>query len=261
MRQVSTFESRGGITFGRPVSSISTREALLHTMIGRLRRLGQLLSRPQTKGLILAISLLAFEIFNFSTSRYALDSFLGNASFAGLTWATILAVAFCAIDFGGLIYLYGPERIQGGRNEAWYLLGAWLLGATISALMTWWTVSLILSNRESGFIFMNRSEMLHYVPMFVALAVWMIRLLFIRILSSAGNLLIRPVGARGVLKTQPPIVRSRLRPQPAVTMTGSKLHDVPLTTNELPAFLLKTWAGVDPESDRIRPGTRGSIIA
>src|SRR5690554_4622541 len=37
-------------------------------------------------GLLLAVALLAFEIFNFDTTRYALTDLLGNASFSNVRW-------------------------------------------------------------------------------------------------------------------------------------------------------------------------------
>jgi hypothetical protein len=45
-------------------------------------------------GVILVIALVAFEIFNFDTTRYALESLLGEVTFLGLSWAVILAIAF-----------------------------------------------------------------------------------------------------------------------------------------------------------------------
>ena len=47
----------------------------------------------------------AFEIFNFDTTEFALQSYW-EASFLGLQWATILAIAFCAIDFAGLARIF-----------------------------------------------------------------------------------------------------------------------------------------------------------
>jgi hypothetical protein len=46
-------------------------------------------------GGILLIALLAFEIFNYSTTEFALRDILGDLRFAGSRWATILAIAFC----------------------------------------------------------------------------------------------------------------------------------------------------------------------
>ena len=93
-------------------------------------------SRKVIIGIILVVALVAFEIFNFDTTRFALNSILGEVSFVGITWATILAIAFCAIDFAGLARLFTPERGANEPKEIWYLMGAWLLGATMNAVMT-----------------------------------------------------------------------------------------------------------------------------
>ncbi|MCA9876050.1 MAG: hypothetical protein KC441_20395, partial [Anaerolineales bacterium] len=100
--------------------------------------------RKAVIGVILIVALLAFEIFNFDTTRYALQNLLGSVQFLGLQWAAILAIAFCAIDFAGLVRLFTPEQGSAEPKEVWYLMGAWLLGATMNAVMTWWAVSLTL---------------------------------------------------------------------------------------------------------------------
>jgi hypothetical protein len=47
-------------------------------------------------GGILVAALLAFEVFNYSTTDFALTDLLGNdLKFAGMRWATILSIAFC----------------------------------------------------------------------------------------------------------------------------------------------------------------------
>lgn len=142
-------------------------------------------------GVILMVALFAFEIFNFDTTRYALTNLLGPVRFAGLGWATILAVAFCAIDFAGLVRLFTPEGESGEQpKEVWYLTGAWLLGATMNALMTWWAVSLTLLNHEFGNEVLSRGQLLQVVPIFVAVLVWLTRILFIGALTMAGEHLV-----------------------------------------------------------------------
>ena len=138
-------------------------------------------------GGILLLALFAFEMFNFDTTRYALTNLLGDVTFVGIGWASILAIAFCAIDFAGLARLFTPER---GRNEphsVWYLMGAWLLGATMNAVMTWWAVSLTLLNHTLGNEILGREELLQFVPIFVAVLVWLTRILFIGSLTVAGE--------------------------------------------------------------------------
>lgn len=138
-------------------------------------------------GGILTAALVSFEIFNFSTTDAALTDFLGDARFVGLRWATILAVAFCGIDFAGLARLFTPEKGQGETVEVWYLIGAWFLGATLNAVATWWAVSLALLNHDIGNEILSRKAVLTYVPVFVAALVWLTRILIISTFSVAGE--------------------------------------------------------------------------
>lgn len=138
-------------------------------------------------GAILVVALIAFEIFNFDTTRYALESLLGETSFLGVHWAVILAIAFCAIDFAGLARLFTPDPSASESRAAWYLMGAWLLGATMNAVMTWWAVNLTLLNHELGNEVLSRAQLLRFVPLFVAVLVWLTRILFIGAFSMAGE--------------------------------------------------------------------------
>lgn len=159
------------------------REATPSTSIWPVR--GQTIT-----GLLFIVALLAFEIFNFDTTRFALVDFLGNAGFAGLRWATVLAIAFCAIDFAGLLRFFLPEDEAGNTPaEVWYLMGAWLLGATMNALMTWWAVNLTLLNHDFGNEVLSRGQLLEIVPIFVATLVWVTRILFIGAFTVAGGYL------------------------------------------------------------------------
>ncbi len=144
-------------------------------------------SRKVVVGLILLVALIAFEMFNFDTTRYALNSILGEKAFIGITWATILAIAFCAIDFAGLARLFTPERGADEPKEIWYLMGAWLLGATMNAVMTWWAVSLTLLSHDFGNEVLGRETLLKLVPIFVAALVLLTRILFIGAFSVAGE--------------------------------------------------------------------------
>jgi hypothetical protein len=60
------------------------------------------------------------------------------------------------------------------------LLGAWLLAATMNAVLTWWAVSLaLLSHNGLGNEILGRDALLSSVPLFVAVLVWLIRVLMI----------------------------------------------------------------------------------
>ncbi len=138
-------------------------------------------------GAILVAALAAFELFNFSTTDFALNNFLGAERFLGIRWATILAIAFCGIDFAGLARLFTPERGDGEPVEVWYLLGAWFLGATLNAMATWWAVTLALLEHEIGNEVLDRQQVLTFVPLFVAALVWLTRILIIGTFSVAGD--------------------------------------------------------------------------
>jgi hypothetical protein len=139
-------------------------------------------------GVIIVSALLAFEIFNYSTTEFALSDLLGDLSFAGISWATILALAFCGIDFAGIARLFTPEDGENEPSEVWYLFGAWLLAATMNAMLTWWGVSIALLNHESlGNAVVERATLLRVVPIFVAILVWLIRVLIIGTFSVAGD--------------------------------------------------------------------------
>ncbi len=91
------------------------------------------LNRGAAWGMMIVGALLSFEVFNFSTTQFALHDMLGDLTFAGLRWATILAVAFCGIDFAGIARIFTPEQGRDEPAEVYYLFGAWLLAAGFNA--------------------------------------------------------------------------------------------------------------------------------
>ncbi|MFZ0546960.1 MAG: hypothetical protein WAM60_16045 [Candidatus Promineifilaceae bacterium] len=236
MRQETFFENNQGLYIRNQRSRKGSNQS---TWSGQLDKLGSInlaLPRETVIGLILVVALLAFEIFNFDTTQFALKDLLGDVSFIGLGWATILAIAFCAIDFAGLAHLFTPERGIREPKEVWYLTGAWLLGATMNALMTWWAISLTLLNHEFGNEVLSRETLLHVAPVFVAVLVWLTRILFIGAFSVAGEHLFnsaadypaeslqpatRPVATnRPVMVSQPTAVTPAPKPVAETTTTS-----------------------------------------
>ena len=144
-------------------------------------------------GGIIVVALLAFELFNFSTTEYALKDLLGSITFLGLPWATILSIAFCGIDFAGIARLFTPGQDTKEPNEVWYLFGAWLLAATMNAILTWWGVAMaVVSHPIQSASVMEPSLVTKVVPIFVAVMVWLIRILIIGTLSYAGDRFLAP---------------------------------------------------------------------
>jgi len=150
---------------------------------------GRKFNRGATWGLMIIGALLSFEVFNFSTTQFALLDVLGELKFAGLRWATILAIAFCGIDFAGIARIFTPEQGRDEPAEVYYLFGAWLLAAGFNASLTWWGVSVAIVNHSSlgsGSV-MSSATLTKVVPIFVAAMVWLIRVLIIGTFSLAGD--------------------------------------------------------------------------
>jgi hypothetical protein len=172
-------------------------------------------SRGKLFGILIIGALLAFELFNYSTTEYALNDLLGGLRFLGIRWATILAIAFCGIDFAGVARLFTPLQGAGEPKEVWYLFGAWLLAATMNAILTWWGVALALLNHQSsGSAVISSETLIKIVPVFVAIMVWLIRVLIIGTFSASGERLfslsdnIRPPHPAKSLNPAENVVRS-----------------------------------------------------
>jgi hypothetical protein len=139
-------------------------------------------------GFIILGALLAFEIFNYSSTFFALRDILGDLAFGPVRWATMLALAFCAIDFAGIARIFTPEQGRDEPAEVWYLFGAWFLAAAFNATLTWWGVSVaVLQHNAAGGVLLGQSAMIKVVPVFVAAMVLIIRVLLINTFSIAGE--------------------------------------------------------------------------
>lgn len=159
---------------------------------------GHKISRGAAWGIMIVGALLAFEVFNYSTTEFALKDVLGDLTFAGFHWATILSIAFCGIDFAGIARIFTPEQGADEPAEVWYLFGAWLLAAAMNASLTWWGVSIAIINHSSqgaGSVLSN-ATMTKVIPIFVAIMVWLIRILIIGTFSVAGDRLFSQDKAR-----------------------------------------------------------------
>ncbi len=155
------------------------------------------LRRGAIFGAILVSALLAFEVFNFGTTSFALQDMLGDLKFAGIRWASILAIAFCGIDFAGIARIFTPEQGRDEPAEVYYLFGAWLLAAAFNASLTWWGVSVAIMNHSAaGGSLLGQATMIKVVPIFVAAMVWLVRVLIIGTFSVAGERLFSLADAR-----------------------------------------------------------------
>ena len=226
------------------------------------RQLAALLNRMNRGlafGVIMFVALLAFEVFNYTTTDFALQDFLGDIRFLGLRWAMILAIAFCGIDFAGIARLFAPAGQKGAKAEVWYLLGAWFLAATMNAMLTWWGVSLaLLQHQALGNEILSREQLIRIVPVFVAVLVWLIRILMIGTFSMAGERLfaraeeaLRPASA----PSQPrPLTRPAADPAPRpvrlLGLSDDEAFDQSTRERNVPEPRYRADA---PHDDRPRP--------
>ena len=161
-------------------------------------------NRGAAWGMMIIGALLSFEVFNFSTTQFALHDMLGDLTFASLRWSTILAIAFCGIDFAGIARIFTPEQGRDEPAEVYYLFGAWLLAAGFNATLTWWGVSVAISNNanlQSSQV-MSSATLFKVVPIFIAAMVWLVRLLIIGTFSLAGDRLFTTAQQHQPYKTQ-----------------------------------------------------------
>ena len=150
---------------------------------------GRRFNRGAAWGMMIIGALLAFEVFNFSTTQFALRDVLGDLTFAGFRWATILAIAFCGIDFAGIARIFTPEQGADEPKEVYYLFGAWFLAAAFNAILTWWGVSVAIvshSSASAGTV-ISTATMTKVVPIFVAAMILLVRVMIIGTFSLAGD--------------------------------------------------------------------------
>lgn len=150
------------------------------------------LNQKQRKGigyfLVIVLALVAFEAFNFSTTDFALSDLLGDLRFMGIRWATLLALAFCGIDFAGIARLFTPQMEDDEPGSTWFMFGAWILAATMNAILTWWGVVMAMQTHSvlSASI-MESASLGKAVPIIIALMVWVIRIMLIGAISNQGD--------------------------------------------------------------------------
>lgn len=135
---------------------------------------------------IIVLALIAFEAVNYSTTAFALKDLLGNLKFLGIRWSTLLALAFCSLDFAGIARLVNQKDRRREDRDSWFLFGAWLIAATFNAMLTWWGLSIAIANHSlRSAEVVSTQQLTTIVPVMVAIMVWVIRILIIGSLTSS----------------------------------------------------------------------------
>ena len=138
---------------------------------------------------VIVLALAALEIFNFSTTDFALRDILGNQGGGLLTWSMILSLALCGMDIAGIAKILASSKEEPGNTSSWYLLGAWVLAAAMNAVLTWWGISVAIYNQPAhAVMIIDPMTYVTVVPVLVAVMVWVIRVLIIGTLVTSFNL-------------------------------------------------------------------------
>ncbi len=207
---------------------------------------GRRFNRGAAWGMMIIGALLAFEIFNYSTTQFALRDVLGDLTFAGFRWATILAIAFCGIDFAGIARIFTPEQGADEPKEVYYLFGAWFLAAAFNAILTWWGVSVAIVSHTSASAgaVISTAAMTKIVPIFVAAMILLIRVLIIGTFSLAGDRLFttdeqrrsyyntpRPAQGQSYISSPSSAIRPASSLSRPVQSNPATFHPAPKTNN------------------------------
>ena len=207
---------------------------------------GRRFNRGAAWGMMIIGALLAFEIFNYSTTQFALRDVLGDLTFAGFRWATILAIAFCGIDFAGVARIFTPEQGADEPKEVYYLFGAWFLAAAFNAILTWWGVSVAIVSHTSASAgaVISTAAMTKIVPIFVAAMILLIRVLIIGTFSLAGDRLFttdeqrrsyyntpRPAQGQSYISSPSSAIRPASSLSRPVQSNPATFHPAPKTNN------------------------------
>ncbi|GJQ37008.1 MAG: hypothetical protein JETCAE01_30180 [Anaerolineaceae bacterium] len=218
-------------------------------------------NRGAAWGAMIIGALLAFEVFNFSTTQYALHDMLGDLTFAGMKWSTILAIAFCGIDFAGIARIFTPEQGRDEPAEVWYLFGAWFLAAGFNATLTWWGVSVAIASNGNiqGTAAMSSETLTKAVPIFVAFMVWLVRLLIIGTFSLAGDRLFTTANANEYRSTYNNPPRPQPQPRPVYQNQAPRPNQYNQPVNQpvlRPASQINRPVNPVPSQSNFRPAPK-----
>jgi len=138
--------------------------------------------------LMLMVAMVGFELFNFATTEAALDYFLGGAMMFGVTWAMLIAIPACLVDFAGLSRIFTPQKGKEEPIGVYLTYGGWFVAAILNAGLTWFGVlSIMVTIPGLGNEVVSRDTLLSWVPIGIATFVFLIRVSLIGALNVAGE--------------------------------------------------------------------------
>ena len=142
-----------------------------------------MISRRFIKGIVLAISLFAFEVFNYDTTHMALVNWFAQANPASVNK---IVWAFCLLDLMRLTQFFGIKHSA-------FIQKIWLFGVGVNALFTWYNARMTVWQYDFGHVVLRRQQVVLYVPIFIALLVFLTRVLFVEALVATIQKRVPPV--------------------------------------------------------------------
>lgn len=191
---------------------------------------------------VMLSAIVAFEIFNFTTTQEVLDMILGQTQIMNyLTLGTLLALGACAFDFGGLGRMLTTEQdFRKEPREVMILFVGWLLAAVFNAFLTW--VAVMFAFDTGGQLPSVLAGKQQLVAAGIAVFVFVIRFILIfgfATFSDKINLnfdfLKRKKGSKGLESSPNP---PTLTPRPVFAEDSKKVINPSLSESELPIPML-----------------------
>jgi len=193
-----------------------------------------ILDRRNWFGLITVLGLLAFEIFNYATNQDAMAKIFGEAKFFTIPIYYLLAIAFSAIDLGGLSSTFTEED---WGHEPWWVYvatGGWLIASIVNALLTYLAilVGMALAPISQLAVVMPKVAAVYdYLPAALTIVIWLIRVMLIGSIvasTNGGRPKKKPI-QRPVQQAAAPTASQAYRPMsPAPAKPQVSMHQVPV---------------------------------
>jgi hypothetical protein len=198
---------------------------------------------------LLFIAWACFEVVNYTTTELAIFDIVGEvgAVLFGFKWSTVGAVAFCLVDFAGIARAFTPQEWSDEPQEVVFLTGAWLLAASLNALMTWWAVSMSIEANAQPHTFVDMADVLKWAPILMALAMLVLRVTIIGTVSMELEKFLHPE------------LREKSSPTPTRVKRSSPKRKTRTTTPKLRRTAPKTPRTVTPRATLKRPEPPSSL--
>ncbi len=198
---------------------------------------------------LLFIAWACFEVVNYTTTELAIFDIVGEvgAVLLGFKWSTLGAVAFCLVDFAGIARAFTPQEWSDEPQEVVFLTGAWLLAASLNALMTWWAVSMSIEANAQPHTFVDMADVLKWAPILMALAMLVLRVTIIGTVSMELEKILHPE------------LRQKATPTPTRVKKSFPDRKTRTTTSRLRRTVPKTPRTVTPRGTLREPSQPPSM--